>query len=206
MLNQQSLNKTIKKYVQLFISLIHNVQPLSASLDCHALLTIGESRKYHKIWQLSAFNKSMHSQTAIKRLQEQLITKSLVRSRSEGSISCEKKLHDFSTKITKLTSFKTFVSTSRQMQNIDAEKMLIKLFVYIENNQLLYRQLFNKFSLKRIQKKYLHSVTYCLHVDVHSVYGNEILKEYVDISLKTHLGSYIYVDPRYTEMTLKKPM
>lgn len=51
--------------------------------------------------------------------------------------------------------------TSRQMQKVDAEKTLIKQFVYIEKNQLVNRQLYNRFSLKRIQKKYLPDVTSC---------------------------------------------
>lgn len=51
------------------------------------------------------------------------------------------------------------MSTSRQMQKVDAEKSLIEYFVYIENNKLLYRQLYTKFSLKRVYKIICHDVT-----------------------------------------------
>lgn len=95
--------------------------------------------------------KSMHSLTAIKRLKErwQLITKSLVKSRSEGWTSWEKNdSHDFSTKTTKLTSLKNRVHFKTNAKGWC--RKTIKQFVYIEKNQLLNRQLYNRFSLKRI--------------------------------------------------------
>lgn len=108
--------------------------------------------------------KSMHSLTAIKRLKErwQLITKSLVKSRSEGWTSWEKNdSHDFSTKTTKLTSLKTLCPLQDKCKRLMQKKHELNSLFTLKKINFLIDSYITDFLWKEYRKKYLPDVTSC---------------------------------------------